>query len=105
VAANRTWTTESGERKQDASFIECTAWHRTAEVIAQYFRKGHPILVEGELRNSNWATESGEKRTRIYLHVDHFTFLRSKREGESAQAAPAPAIGRHGPDGQDDVPF
>jgi single-strand DNA-binding protein len=109
VAANRSWTTESGERKDEATFVECSAWNRTAEVITQYFRKGTPILVEGDLRNNNWETESGEKRSKLYLNVDKFAFLQKKDGRELTSAQPTKAMatagGGHGDDATDHVPF
>lgn len=43
LAVNR----ESNREKVD--FIQCTAWNKTAEVLAKYTKKGSQVLVEGEL--------------------------------------------------------
>ena len=39
------------------SFIDVTAWGRTAEVIAEYAGKGKEILVEGRLRQERWEKD------------------------------------------------
>ena len=50
MAINRTWKSETGENKEEVTFVDVEAWDRQAEVIAQYMRKGRPILVEGRLK-------------------------------------------------------
>ena len=47
--------------KDDAEFIDCIAWEKTAETIAEYFRKGRKILVQGRLNVSSYE-QNGEKR-------------------------------------------
>lgn len=110
VGVNRSWTTESGEKKEDVTFVDCTAWNRSAETICQYLKKGYPILVEGELRCNTWETQAGEQRSKLYVHVEGHTFLPRRDHG----ASPAPAsrkervpaeTGGHGADAKDDVPF
>jgi single-strand DNA-binding protein len=86
VAINRYWTTESGERKEEAVYVDCSAWNRTAESIAAHFRKGHPIFVSGELRMNQWEAE-GQKRSKLYLLVDRFSFLRPKDPQQVEEAA------------------
>ena len=50
LAINRKWKSESGESKEEVTFVDVEAWDRQGEVIAQYFKKGSPILVEGRLK-------------------------------------------------------
>ena len=50
MAINRTWKSESGENKEEVTFVDVDVWGRQAEVIAQYMRKGRPLLVEGRLK-------------------------------------------------------
>ena len=47
--------------KDDAEFIDCVAWEKTAETIAEYFRKGRKILLQGRLNVSSYE-QNGEKR-------------------------------------------
>jgi single-strand DNA-binding protein len=102
VASNRVWVNEAGERKDECTFVECTAWGRTAEVIAQYFRKGDPILVEGELRLDQWEHE-GQKRTKLFLLVDRFTFLKAKDKGGVDEGQRA--VANRAKHDDDDLPF
>src|SRR5882762_10819578 len=66
VAVNRTWKTETGETKEEATFVEVAAYGRTAEVIAQYLKKGRPILIEGRLKLDQWDDkQTGQKRSKL----------------------------------------
>ena len=43
LAINRTWKSETGETKEEVTFVDVDAFGRQAEVIAQYMKKGRPI--------------------------------------------------------------
>jgi single-strand DNA-binding protein len=82
IAVNRTWKDGQGEKKEEVMFLECTAWGRRGEVIAQYFEKGKPIYVAGYLKFDQWEDrDSGAKRSKHKLTVDNFEFLGSKQGG------------------------
>src|SRR5256885_16698464 len=50
LAINRTWKAETGETREEVTFVDVDAFGRTAEVIGQYLKKGRPILSEGRLK-------------------------------------------------------
>lgn len=62
--------------KDDAEFIDCIAWEKTAETIAEYFRKGRKILVQGRLNVSSYE-QNGEKRKSTKVVVNSFEFVDS----------------------------
>ena len=62
--------------KDDAEFIDCIAWEKTAETIAEYFRKGNRILVQGRLSVSSYE-QNGEKRRMTRVVVNSFEFVES----------------------------
>ena len=45
LAVNRRFTNQNGEREAD--FINCQAWQKTAEFVANYFKKGQQMALEG----------------------------------------------------------
>jgi len=49
MAINRKWKSETGETKEEVTFVDIDAFARQAEVVSQYFKKGRPILIEGRL--------------------------------------------------------
>lgn len=120
LAINRKWKSETGEMKEDVTFVDVDAFGKTAEVIGQYLKKGRPILIEGRLRYETWEDkQSGQKKSKLGVVMETFQFLDSggsRGEGGDAPAAPrsrpaagsAPAPEAGGdaePPHDDDVPF
>jgi single-strand DNA-binding protein len=121
LAVNREWTSAAGDRQKEVLFIECTAWARRAEVMAQYLSKGSPVFVEGYLKLDEWEDrETGAKRSKIKFVVDNFQFLESRRDREGGGQQESRGGDRHerpqgdgpGPETpdddfplEDDVPF
>ena len=69
-------------------FIECVAWGRNAENIAQYFHKGDLIGLTGYLtvRKSNFE---GRKINRMNVNVNNFTFVSSPKNKQQKNSAPS----------------
>jgi single-strand DNA-binding protein len=85
LAINRTWNSSTGEKQEEVCFVDCEAWNKTAETLAQYTAKGHPVFVTGRLKLDQWEDKQGEKRSKLKVVVEGFQFLR----GKDAEAAPA----------------
>jgi single-strand DNA-binding protein len=66
--------------KDDADFIDCVAWEKRAELIANSFSKGSRIAVEGQIRTRTYDTRDGDKRKVVEVTVDGFEFIDSKAE-------------------------
>jgi len=91
LAVSRTWKSESGETKEEVSFIDIDAWGRQAEVIAQYMRKGRPLLVEGRLKLDTWEDKNThQKQSKLKVVLETFSFLDSKPAEGGAAPAEAP---------------
>ncbi len=91
LALNRTYKTESGESKEEVTFVDVEAFARQAEVIAQYFKKGRPILIEGRLKLDQWEDKNThQKQSKLKVILETFSFMDSTRaEGGSGEPAPA----------------
>ena len=70
VATNRRYTDKSGQKQEQVEFHNLVAWGRTAEVIAQYLRKGSMVLVEGRLQTRSWQDQQGVKHWKTEVIVD-----------------------------------
>ena len=57
LAVNRTYQTREGERREETTFVDCEAWGRQAEVMAQYLSKGRPVMIEGRLKLDQWQDQ------------------------------------------------
>jgi single-strand DNA-binding protein len=76
--ANSKTFTQSGEKKEQVSFIDCVAWSKMGEIITEYTKKGHKIAVEGRLQQRSWDDQDGKKRSKVEVVVENFQFLESK---------------------------
>ena len=91
LAVNRNWTNEAGEKKEEVTFVDVDIFGRTAENVAQYMKKGRPILIEGRLRLDQWDDkQTGQKRSRLSVVAETVQFLGSP-PGGGESSAPAPA--------------
>ncbi len=98
MAMNRTWKTETGETKEEVTFVDVDAFGRQAEVIAQYLRKGRPLLVEGRLKLDQWEDKNThQKQSKLHVVLESFSFLDSRGGGDGGGPAPEPARSRPAP--------
>lgn len=71
-------------KKDEANFINCVAFGKTAELIAEYVKKGHLLGVTGSIETSSWEKD-GQKHYKTEVAVDQITFLQSKGEGATTK--------------------
>ena len=91
LALNRNYTTETGEKREEVTFVDVDAFGRQAEVISQYVKKGNPFLVEGRLKLDTWEDKNTrQKVSKLRVVLESFSFLGSGRTAEGS-GAPAPA--------------
>jgi len=107
MALNRRWRDRDGNTKDEVCYLDLTAYGRQGEVINQYMSKGRPILVEGRLRYSQWTNKEGQKRNKLDVIVENFTFLGGGQGGGGRGSEPgrgaAPQSDRP-PAAADDIP-
>lgn len=97
---------DSDELVDEVTFVEITAWNRTAEICAEYLKKGRLVHVSGYLKQDRWEdTESGQKRSKVKVVAQEVQFIGKGTqddesspvpEEEPAQAAPPPAKSTNG---------
>ncbi len=121
MAINRSWKSETGETKEEVTFVDVEAFGRQAEVIGQYMKKGRPFLVEGRLKLDQWEDKNThQKQSKLKVVLESFSFIDSNRgDGGGAPSdaprsrpapaakpdAPAPEGEAAPPPEEDDVPF
>ena len=62
AVANFTMAVSRRFKKDEADFINCVAWEKTAEFISKYFSKGGMIAVVGKIQTRTWEDNEGKKR-------------------------------------------
>jgi len=86
--------------KDVTSFYDCKAFGKTAELVAQYKRKGEQVGVSGRLKQERWEKD-GQKRSAVRIIAEQVTFIGAKAEGKPFAEAAAAA----GFKSDDDIPF
>ena len=87
IAVNRSYTTDAGEKREEATFVDVTLWGRTAEVAGEYPKKGRPVFIEGRLQLDSWDDkQTGQKRSKLKVIGETMQLLGSGRGGGGAPA-------------------
>ncbi len=82
LAVNRNYSTESGERREETTFVDVTLWGRTAEIVGEYCKKGRPLLVEGRLQLDTWDDKAtGQKRSKLKVVGENIQLLGGREGG------------------------
>src|SRR5690348_12644927 len=117
LAVNRQYTLESGEKREEVTFVDVVLWSRLAEIAGEYLKKGRPVFIEGRLQMDSWDDkQTGQKRTKLRVIGETMQLLGSRpsagagnggdeppRSGAKAAPPPKPAAAA-APD-DDEIPF
>ena len=120
IAVNRSYTLDSGEKREEVTFVDVVLWARLAEIAGEYLKKGRPIFIEGRLQLDTWDDkQSGQKRSKLRVIGETMQLLGGRPPGAGGGAAeggegkesraskttppPKPAAGAE-PD-EDEIPF
>lgn len=70
---------------EKTAFIDCVLFNKAAELASEYYRKGNPIGIDGELIQDTWDDrQTGQKRSRIKVQASALLFLpRSGKKTDS----------------------
>jgi single-strand DNA-binding protein len=118
IALNRQYTLESGEKREEVTYVDVVLWARLAEIAGEYLKKGRPVFIEGRLQMDTWDDkQTGQKRSKLRVIGETMQLLGSRpsatagdAEGGTAPrsakaAAPPPkSSGAAAPD-DDEIPF
>lgn len=85
LAVTRSWKGQDGQMQDQTSFINCVAWGKPGEIIAQYVQKGAPLLVSGRLDQRSYQDKEGNNRQAVEVVVEDFNFVGGGR-GDDAGA-------------------
>jgi single-strand DNA-binding protein len=98
LAVNRRYTAESGEVREETTFVDIDAWGKQAELISQYLRKGNPLFMEGRLKLDQWDDKNtGQKVSKLRVVLESFQFVGGKAQDGGGSPASAPAAPRPAP--------
>jgi len=92
VATNRSWTTDTGEKKEDVEFHNVVAWNKLAEICANLLKKGRKVFVEGRLATRSWQGQDGAQKQRTEVVINDMLILDKKEDGGTGMDAAVPEV-------------
>ena len=101
LAVNRVYKLQTGEKKEEVSFVKVIVWGRMAEVCGEYLSKGSPVFVEGRLQSRSWDGPDGQKRSAMEVIAVNIQFLRGQQGPAKDRDLPIEAAQSSG---KEDIP-
>src|SRR5690625_2549610 len=81
LAINRNFKNkQTGE--YEADFIDCVAFNRAAEIIAEYVKKGQQLAVEGRVQTRSYENKDGQRVYVTEIVVNEFTFVDNRNNNQ-----------------------
>lgn len=103
LATNRSWTTKTGETKEDVQFHRIVCWQKLAELTANLLSKGRKVYLEGRIVYREFEGKDGTQKNITEIVMEDFVFADSKPGSESAtQSSGSSAPAKSSP--EDDIP-
>ena len=84
--------------REETDFLDCVAWNKTAETIAEYLSKGKRIALQGRIQTGSYENKNGDKVSTFEVVADRFEFVDSAKSDTSKNV-------RSEEDLEDDFPF
>jgi single-strand DNA-binding protein len=77
LATNRKFRdTKTNELREEVTYVDITAFGKTAELCGQYLSKGRPVFIEGRLKFDQWDDkQTGQKRSKLAVVADRVQFM------------------------------
>src|SRR5580704_2621313 len=83
IATNERFKDKEGNWQDKTEWHNLVAFQRTAEIAAEYLKKGRTVYIEGRLQTSSWDDkESGQKKYRTEIIVNDLVLLGGRETGE-----------------------
>jgi single-strand DNA-binding protein len=83
LAVNRKYKSDGGENEAD--FIRCVAWRKSAENMARFVKKGSLLGIEGRIETGSYDDKEGIRRYTTDVITDSVQFLEPKSQNNAPQ--------------------
>ncbi|MBI3955562.1 single-stranded DNA-binding protein, partial [Candidatus Gottesmanbacteria bacterium] len=103
LATNRSWTTQTGELKEETEFHRIVAWNKLGELCSQLLSKGRKVYVEGRLATHSWTGQDGAQRTSTEIVIEDMIILDSKKSLSESKSVTAGAEAPEEKDNKEDL--
>jgi|SRR5205814_833885 len=118
IAINRQYTLDSGEKREEVTYVDVVLWSRLAEIAGEYLKKGRPVFIEGRLQLDTWDDkQTGQKRSKLRVIGETMQLLGGRPPGAGggapaeggeahpAKSTPPPKAGAAAEPDDDEIPF
>lgn len=75
---------DNSKQKDEADFVPCVAWNRTAEILSQYAGKGRLICVEGRIQTRNYDNKEGQRVYATEVVAERVKLLPSGQKAQNS---------------------
>jgi len=87
LAVSEKWKDKNtGQPVEKTEWLNCSAFGKTAEIIAEYVKKGDPLYVEGKIQTDKWTDQNGIDRYSTKIIVNNIEFLGGGNGGQQQHA-------------------
>lgn len=87
---------------EEVCFVDVSAWGKTGEVVQNYVTKGRAIMVVGRLKQDNWTSPEGQKRSKHCVVAEKVVLLGAPKDngpaGDAQREFGQPSDYHGGPD-------
>ena len=84
LASNRKFKGTNGDYVSEVTFVDVEVWGKTAELVGDFTRKGHLVIVQGRLKTDSWDDkDTGAKRSKLKIVATDVQFMTTKAEAEA----------------------
>jgi single-strand DNA-binding protein len=103
LATSEQWKDKSGEKQERTEWHRVVLFGKTAEIAAQYCKKGKPVYIEGRLQTKKYTDKDGVEKYSTEIVGDRLQLLGGKDDDEAPARPAAPPKGGDG--GGNEIPF
>lgn len=105
LATNRSWTTDSGEKREDTEFHRVVAWNKLAELCSQLLFKGRKVYVEGRLQTRSWTSQDGNQRQTTEIIIEEMIILDSRQMEPVGETIVGASVKENVPAAPEEIPI
>jgi single-strand DNA-binding protein len=73
--ANSSIGYRNGEKVQEVSYFDVSAFGKLAEICCSFLKKGKRVIISGKIKQSRWKTTEGQSRSKIRIIAQDVKFL------------------------------
>lgn len=85
IACGSSWKDKQGVKQERTEWVNCSAFGKLAEIIAEYVKKGSQIYVSGKIKTDKYEKD-GQTRHSTKIVVNDMQMLGGKPQGESKES-------------------